>query len=116
MATAEDIYQAYPRHVGRRAALTEIGYAIHRIDKRTDWWSTPLGNDPAEWLLTQTLAYATARRSLGPIDNLTPMPRTWFRQGRYDDDPAEWVKVFDKKTVVSDLAKRRRIARQKGFG
>ena len=71
------IYEAYPRKVGRAAALRAIVKAC-RV------------NDPA--------TVEAAARKFGalwahvPIDRMTyvPYPATWFNQERFLDDPATW--------------------------
>lgn len=80
---AEAIYQAYPRRVGKGAALKAIVRAVKGIAARKD---APA--DPAGWLLERVKAYAAARR--GQDQQYTPHPATWFNQERYDDDPTEW--------------------------
>jgi len=71
------IYDAYPRKVGRAAALRAIVKACHY-------------NDPA--------TIEAAAQKFGalwegvPIDRMTyvPHPATWFNQERFLDDPATW--------------------------
>ena len=80
----EEIYHAYPRHVGKEAALKSIRKALVRIAPRD-----------AEWLMDRVKAYAESRR--GQDEQFTPHPGTWFNEGRYDDDALkpkakqEWV-------------------------
>ncbi len=81
MPTAEDIYRAYPKHVGKIAAIKAIGKAIERIEVRID-------NCTPGWLLGRVEAYAATRK--GHPRRFTPNPTTWFNQGRYDDDPEDW--------------------------
>lgn len=69
----EEIYTAYPRHVGKAAALRAIETAIRKIEPR----------DP-QWLLGQVRAYQEQRR--GEDEKFTPHPATWFNRGSYDDD------------------------------
>jgi uncharacterized protein YdaU (DUF1376 family) len=66
------IYEAYPRKVGKDAALKAISNALRKIDKEP------------EWLLQRTIAYASTRRNEDP--QFTPHPATWFNQGRYNDE------------------------------
>jgi hypothetical protein len=70
----EEIYQAYPRKVGKKAALAAIRRACRTI--------------PAQDLLAFVQRYATARD--GQDAKYTPLPATWFNQGRWMDDPANW--------------------------
>lgn len=71
------IYEAYPRHVGKRAAITAIQRSIGRLSRK----KLP---DAEKWLLGRVTAYAASRN--GQDAQYTPHPATWFNQGRYDDD------------------------------
>jgi uncharacterized protein YdaU (DUF1376 family) len=82
----ERIYQAYPRHVGKRAALKAIERACHRIAVEHD----------SDWLLKKVQAYALTRHGEDP--QYTPHPSTWFNEGRYDDE-------FAKSNVAPSAAK-----------
>lgn len=79
----ERVYQAYPRKVGRKAAIQSIFNALNAIAGRDN---PPL--DPVAWLLGRVEVFAKARA--GEDSQFTPYPRTWFSQGRYDDDAKEW--------------------------
>ena len=72
---ATEVYQAYPRKVGRPGALRSIAKAIRNI-----------GFDS---LLAKTKQFAQARAGADPT--FTPNPATWFNQERYADDPATWA-------------------------
>jgi hypothetical protein len=77
---AEDIYAAYPRKVGKQAAI--------KIIKRLTFH-----NVSAAWLLERAQAYAKATESWPEEDRkYIPHPATWFNRGSYDDDPKEWVR------------------------
>jgi hypothetical protein len=76
----EEIYYAYPRRVGKQKAFIAIRKALTVIDVEH--------NESAAWLLERVQMYA--RSSAGQAGKFTPYPATWFNQGRYDDDPAEW--------------------------
>lgn len=79
-AEAEAIYQAYPRKVGKPAALKAIVKAMR------EWTS--------DALLAQTKAYADAVLRWPPGDEqFVPHPATWFNQGRYFDDPKTWERI-----------------------
>jgi hypothetical protein len=95
--TAEDIYEAYPRKIGRGAAIRAITKAIKNLKK-------PLPETPGDgipwdgaidwrefWILSRTKAYASAV-SKWPADErkFCPHPATFFNQERYLDDPKEW--------------------------
>lgn len=79
---AARIYAAYPRKVARADAVKEIQKALEVVGKRDGMMQ------PAEWLLGRVTEYAAAR--VGQEEKFTPHPATWFRKGRYDDDPATW--------------------------
>lgn len=82
-AQAREIYAAYPRHEGRRAALAAICAAAARL--------AAAGNtDPAGYLLAAVTAYAASPRVKQGERKFIPHPATWFNQERYDDDRAEW--------------------------
>lgn len=66
---AEEIYQAYPRLVGKKDAIKAIRTAL----KKTTFQS----------LLEKTRTYAASRN--GQEMKYTPHPATWFRQERYND-------------------------------
>lgn len=72
--TPEQIYDCYPRKVGRPEALKAILKAMGKID--------------ATKLMEKTKLYAASR--VGEDPNFTPHPATWFNQERYNDDPATW--------------------------
>jgi hypothetical protein len=77
--TPEDIYAAYPRKVGKRAALKAIEKAMRVSDR------SPLG------MLRQTRAYAAAVAQWPEAEKqYIPHPATWFNRGSYEDDPNEW--------------------------
>lgn len=82
--TIETIYNAYPRQVGKRRALTAIENAVSRIAVRAH---PP--DDPAAWLLDRVRAYA--KSPAGQQGTFTPHPATWLNGGHYDDDAKEWT-------------------------
>jgi hypothetical protein len=80
----EAIYAAYPRHIGRSAALKAIDKALASM--RADH-----GTNAQAYLLCLTEAFATAVQKWEPGERqFIPHPSTWFNQGRYLDDPKEW--------------------------
>jgi uncharacterized protein YdaU (DUF1376 family) len=85
----EAIYQAYPRKVGKQAALKAIDKAVEQVAKANGW---PI-RDAQEFLFERTQAYA--RSPAGNDGEYTPHPATWFNRGSYDDDPAEWRRNGD---------------------
>jgi Helix-turn-helix domain len=85
-ATIEEIYRAYPRHVGPAAAKKKIGKAITLIAKR-------FAGDhaaAAAWLLDRVKTYARSPASVTTEKQYIKHPSTWFNQGCYDDDDHEW--------------------------
>lgn len=69
----EDIYNAYPRKVGKPDALLAITRALKCHG--------------AGYLLERTTSYARTQ----PINGkFTPHPATWFNQARFNDDPQTW--------------------------
>jgi len=84
--TAADIYQAYPRHVGKAAALK----AITKAAKAGTGFSM---------LLDKVNHYALAVSSWPAADKkFIPHPATWFNRGSYDDDPKEWQRGYSATT------------------
>lgn len=73
------IYAAYPRKIGKQAALKAIRKALK--DK-----------SPA-WLLDAVQNYAKAT-AMWPEEDRKYIPHmaTWVNRGSYDDDPQEWVR------------------------
>jgi hypothetical protein len=92
--TAETIYQAYPRKIGKAAALKAITHAMRQLQGQV----FPLEGRPvAPYLLERTQAYAAAVAQWSPAQRYTregtdtcPHPSTWFNRGSYLDDPREW--------------------------
>ena len=70
---AEEIYGAYPRKVGRPAALCAIRRA--------------LAADSPAYLLERTRLYAETYRG---DSRYIPHPATWYNQERFKDDPETW--------------------------
>jgi len=71
----EAIYEAYPRKVGRGAALLSIRKACVEHG--------------AEMIMEKVKLYAKARE--GEEKFFTPHAQTWMNQQRYLDDPEEWA-------------------------
>ena len=85
--TPEQIYAAYPRKVGKLAAIKAIQKAIKAIGLD----SSDGGMTGAEILLDRTQSYAAAVKQWPASDKqYVPHTATWFNQGRYEDDPKEW--------------------------
>jgi hypothetical protein len=73
LSQEETIYAAYPKQVGKPAALG----AIRR----------QLAKYPFEFLLARTERY---RKTCNSPAQFIPNPSTWFNQERFNDDPATW--------------------------
>jgi hypothetical protein len=91
----EAIYQAYPRHIGKRAAIKAIEKAIARIVKGngTQDHVSPVHARRFLWMMATD--YASSPAGQAPCDipcDYRPHPSTWFNQDRFLDDPAEWLK------------------------
>lgn len=85
-ATPEAIYQAYPRHVGRKTALRAIQTAAKQLEKE----GLP-DQKPLEYLLDRVKAYAAAVAEWPATDRqFVPHPSTWMNQGRWADAASEW--------------------------
>jgi hypothetical protein len=69
----EQIYEAYPKKVGKPVALRAIRRA--------------LAKQAFDFLLERTQVYAQTCNS--PAEFI-PNPSTWFNQERFNDDPATW--------------------------
>lgn len=82
MTDPEQIYQHYPRKVGKIAALKAIEKAIKLLADRED--------DPVAFLIEKVKVYAASPDGHKSRGKFRPHPSTWFNQGRYDDDVAEW--------------------------
>jgi len=83
--SAEDIYAAYPRKVGKQAAIK----AIKKAEKQVQ------DGDHGGWayLLKQTKAFADAVATWSKDEKqFCPFPATWFNQGRYEDDQAQHIR------------------------
>lgn len=87
---AEAIYQAYPRHQGKKAAMKAIAAALKDINGNPSW--SQLGHlSAADYLHNRVTLFASAVATWPAKDRqFRPMAATWFNQGRYLDDPREW--------------------------
>jgi hypothetical protein len=84
---AELVYAEYPRRVGKDAAIKKIISAIKDVGFQK--------------LLVRTKQYAEMTEFKDK--QFIPHPSTWFNQGRYKDDPDEWVNTEDKTKLVTKL-------------
>ena len=97
-AQVEAIYELYPRQVGKKKAHESILRALRLVKYKK--------------LASVVQYYAECQRA--NIENGTtdkrfiPHPATWFNQGRWDDDPSEWVIQIpenDKRRVYEEQKK-----------
>ena len=96
------IYEKYPRHVARRAALKSIMNALTRLHDgesgvRMEWEAA------AKWL-----EHATETYSKSPAGNrgvYTPHATTFYNQARYLDDPREWQVVAPSEAAIAQGVK-----------
>ena len=83
--TAADIYEAYPRHEGRGAAIKAIEKAIaSKKVHRAALYQAVLEYAAAVKTWPQTARFTTDGRSL------IPLATTWVNQERWTDDRATW--------------------------
>ena len=80
----EAIYSAYPRKVGKKAALRKIQEALTSLYAER-------GDANFSFLIERTRMFA--KSPAGKKGEFTPHPSTWYHQGRYLDDPNEWHRV-----------------------
>lgn len=72
---AEEVYEAYPRKVGKPAAMKAIAKQLRL--------------HPFDLVMTATQGFAKAWA--GEADkSFCPHPSTWFNQERFKDDPSTW--------------------------
>lgn len=80
--TAEAIYAAYPRKVGKVAAMKAIKAAMK---------GSNVVRVTPEFLLAAATNYAQNVATWPAKDlGFVPHPATWFNRGSYLDDPREW--------------------------
>jgi hypothetical protein len=70
---AEEIYNAYPKNVGKPSAVRAIKRALKM--------------HPGKWLLERTKLFAKTYKG---DRQFIPYPATWFNNERFNDDPATW--------------------------
>lgn len=80
---AEEVYECYPRKVGKQAAIREIERAFKKVSP--------------DALISAVKEYAIAVEKWPDSDRgFIPHPATWFHQGRWDDDRVNWRRSFGK--------------------
>jgi len=97
-----DLYNRYPRKVGKADAYKAISKAIVTVAKRgaTDAHSDFAGDEQAaaQWLGRRVDLYTRSPQARQPDKSKIPYPATWFNAGRYDDDEAEWSYIGTRKS------------------
>jgi hypothetical protein len=88
MNDADEIYEAYPRHIGKRDAMRAIEKAIQRLIKGEYKGQALSESQAIAGLKNRTIQFAES--SAGKRGNFTPYPATWFNRSSYLDDPQEW--------------------------
>lgn len=78
LSAAQLIYDAYPRHVGKRAALPAIKRSLGRFIKQSS------ATDPAGALMDIVKKYAVSVQD--KERKFIPYPSTWFNQDRWEDE------------------------------
>lgn len=87
-AWAEEIYQAYPRHEAKAAALRSIRKVLQKKKR---------GGERLD-LLGVVRAYASAVGRWAVEDRqFIPLPSTWFNRGQFEDDPSTWERNLGEK-------------------
>lgn len=87
MSLIEDIYQTYPRKVGKRDAFRAIEKALRRLVKG-ECGELLDKQQAAELLIAKTSKFAES--DAGRNGSYTPYPATWFNRSSYLDDESEW--------------------------
>lgn len=79
-SSAVQLYNAYPRHVGRGVAIPAINSALTK--------------EKFDVLMEATKAYAvaTSKWTIEDQRRFIPHPSTWFNQERYKDDRSTWIR------------------------
>lgn len=89
----ERIYEAYPRKVGRAAALKSIRFAVVRLAEGNLRQGPIDPTDARRFLWKKSTEYANSPLGRRVDKDKIPHPATWFNQERYFDGEAEWSSV-----------------------
>jgi uncharacterized protein YdaU (DUF1376 family) len=84
----ERVYKAYPRHIGKSAAMNAIRAAVKATMKGTADRPPCSVAEAVEFLHGKASKFAVS--PAGNADKFTPYPATWFNQSRFLDDEKEW--------------------------
>ena len=103
-SNALQIYEAYPKKVGKPKALWEIKKQLQRIE--------------FSFLLAATKGFAEAWKNETDL-TFCPYPSTWFHQERFNDSPETWKPHGNipgqKPTSIMDLKSSLQIKEQKAY-
>lgn len=94
LATAEKIYEEYPRKAARPKAIESIQRAAQGACQK----AKDAGfSDCMAYLLDRTLAFSRATATWQESERtFIPHPTTWFNQERFNDDPSTWERKAPK--------------------
>ena len=125
----EKIYAAYPRKVGRGAAMRAIRSAVNRLANGSLSKPAMSPTIARRWLWKRATEYAVSEAGDKPAGpDYRPHPATWFNAERYFDDDSEWARNGDGngKTGNNSSPARKRVndayavldeeAKRKGWG
>lgn len=93
--TPDEIYAAYPKKSGPRAAKDSIRAALIEIAGNRYDYDRESSETPAAWLLRKVMAYAASPAGRGVAEgepDYRYSPKTFFDDGHYGDDPKLWMK------------------------
>ncbi|MDA7979294.1 MAG: hypothetical protein MPJ50_11065 [Pirellulales bacterium] len=76
-------WAAYPKKIGKRVARREFVYALAGLVREKG------SRDEALAFMIERVE-AFAKTPVGQHSQECPRPESWLRDGRWDDDPAEW--------------------------
>lgn len=111
------IYQDYPIHVGRKAALASIEKAISRYAHENKLEALAATEFIHKAVIEFAASPAGRKRKPETGESLVPHPATWFNQDRFLDDRSHW---YEESTPAASKARQRTVANvtsiAKGFG
>jgi hypothetical protein len=107
MMIEEEIYDLYPKHIGKRDAITAIKKAIQRLpDELHETELDFSGNgdrvckNPFLFLKEKVIAFA--KSPAGHCGIYTPHASTWFNRSSYLDDESEWQRHGEEKRISNN--------------
>jgi len=87
-SAVEEIYELYPKKVGKRIALKSIEAAIKRVVNGEYKNVKRSETEAIAGIKNRTVMFAQS--AAGARGQYTPHPATWFNRSGYLDDPKEW--------------------------